>query len=156
MFYPSDWAMWQTLLSIKKGLEDNFDYVLIITGDTGTGKSNYNLHLVESWQKLIGKEVNEDLIKQINVDKLKWLKEFKEMEPLDINAFDEGAAGLGSKQFMETFSKSLEMLFQVVRYKRFFTVIIVPNFFRLNKFFREDRLRGLVISIKEDNMRSIQ
>tara|TARA_R100000501_G_C2580537_1_gene83979 strand:- start:297 stop:815 length:519 start_codon:yes stop_codon:yes gene_type:complete len=36
------------------------------------------------------------------------------------------------------------MLFQVIRYKKLFTVIIVPNFFRLNKFFREDRLRGLV------------
>jgi len=144
MFYPSDWAMWQTLISIKKGLENNYDMVLLVAGDTGTGKSNLNLHLVESWQKLIGKPIDDDLILQINVDKIKWLNEFKKIHGLDINTFDEGAAGLGSKQSMETFSKSLEMLFQVVRYKRFFTVIIVPNFFRLNKFFREDRIRGLI------------
>ena len=144
MFYKSDWAMWQLLLSIKKGLDDDFDYLLVVVGDTGVGKSNFGLHLVETWQKVIGKEVNGNLIEQVNVDKLKWLKKFKDLDALDINLFDEGAAGLGSKQYMERFSRTLEMLFQVVRYKRFFTVIIVPNFFRLNKFFREDRLRGLV------------
>ena len=125
-----------------------FDFVLVVSGDTGTGKSNWGLQLAESWQRFIGKKVDNSLIEQVNVDKLKWLKKFQDLEPLDINIFDEGAAGLGSKQFMEKFSKTLEQLFQVVRYKRFFTVIIVPNFFRLNKFFREDRLRGLLYVTK--------
>jgi len=148
MFYKSDWPMWNLLRVIKIGLDKKFDFVLVVAGDTGTGKSNWGLQLAESWQKFIGKPVNAKLIEQISVDKLRWLKKFKELEALDINVFDEGAAGLGSKQFMEKFSKTLEELFQVVRYKRFFTVIIVPNFFRLNKFFREDRLRGLLYVTK--------
>ena len=143
MFYKSDWAIFELLLGIKQGLERNYDFVLVVSGDTGTGKSVFVMHLVEAWLKLNGKSVTKDDIRLINVDKLKWLNQFKELEHFDINVFDEGAAGLGSKQYMETFSKTLEMLFQVIRYKRFFTIIIVPNFFRLNKFFREDRLRGM-------------
>jgi hypothetical protein len=144
MFYTHDWPLWMALKVIEKGLEKEYDFVLIVSGDTGTGKSNLGLHLVEAWQKMRGKPINDKLIEQVNVDKQKWLEKFKDLKPLDINVFDEGASGLGSKQYMERFSKTLEMLFQVIRYKRFLTVIIVPNFFRLNKFFREDRLRGLL------------
>lgn len=144
MFYKSDIGIVKIGLCIKRGLEKKFDYVLIVSGDGGVGKTVWDLHFVEMWQKMIGKKVSIKLIGQVNVDKIKWLTKFKDIETYDINSFDEGAAGLGSKQYMETFSKTLEMLFQVIRYKRFLTVIIVPYFFRLNKFFREDRLRGLV------------
>jgi hypothetical protein len=144
MFYKSDAEIVKILLDIKDGLDKNFDYVLVIVGDTGVGKSMFLLHLVEAWQRIIGKKVNSKLVEQVNVDKMKWLEKFKELEAYDINAFDEGAYGLGSKQYAETFSKTLEMMFQVIRYKRFLSVIVIPNFFRLNKFFREDRLRGLV------------
>jgi hypothetical protein len=144
MFYKHDIGMLKILLAIKQGLHEDFDYPLIVSGDTGKGKSHLILHLLEVWQRLLGKEVTSELISQMHVDRMKWLKKFKELEPLDINIFDEGANGLGSKQYAEKFSKTLEMLFQVIRKKRFFTVIIIPNFFRLNKYFREDRLRGMI------------
>jgi len=157
MFYKHDIGIMRILLSIKRGLEKNFDYVLVVTGDTGTGKSMWILHLIEAWTKLNGGEVNKktatELINHVNVEKVKWLNQFKVMKKYEINTFDEGAAGLGSKQYMETFSKTLEMLFQVVRHKMFFTVIVVPNFFRLTKFFREDRLRGLVYINKRGKYR---
>jgi hypothetical protein len=144
MFYPSDKRIVQMLLNVKEGITREYDYVLVVSGDTGTGKSHFGLQLAETWQQIIGKKINNKLIDQVNVDREQWLKRFQNLESLDINIFDEGAYGLGSKQYMERFAKTLEMLFQVIRFKQFFTVIIVPNFFRLNKFFREDRLRGLV------------
>ena len=143
MFYTSDVPIWTLLFNIKKGIEKMFDMVMVIAGDTGTGKSHFGMQLMESWQKVIGKDFDPKLIECINVDKEKWLKQFKQLGRLDGNLFDEGAAGLGSKQTLEKFGKTLEMLFQVIRYKGYFTIIIVPNFFRLNKFFREDRLRGM-------------
>ena len=143
MFYTSDIPLWTLLFSIKKGLSKKFDMVLVIAGDTGTGKSHFGMQLIETWQKVLGRDFDPSLIERINVDKEKWLKKFKELDRYDANLFDEGAAGLGSKQSLEKFGKTLEMLFQVIRYKGYFTIIIVPNFFRLNKFFREDRLRGL-------------
>ena len=136
MFYKSDSEIVKIMLDIKEGLDNNFDYVLVIVGDTGVGKSMFLLHFVEAWQRIIGKKVDDKLIGQVNVDKMKWLEKFKELEAFDINAFDEGAYGLSSKQYSETFSKTLEMMFQVIRYKRFLSVIVIPNFFRLNKFFR--------------------
>jgi len=143
MFYKTDTNMINYLLCMKEGISAKFDYVLCISGDTGTGKSTLGLHIAEVWQKVINKDVDEGLIKQIHVVKIDWLKKFRNLEEFDISIFDEGATGLSSKSHMEKFSKSLEILFQVIRKKGFFTVLIIPNFFRLNKFFREDRLRGL-------------
>lgn len=144
MFYKNDLGMVKILLTILKGLKKNYDYVMVVSGDTGVGKSMFVLHLLETWTKMIGKEVNAELMNHINVEKTKWLENFRDFKEYDINIFDEGAKGLSSKQWNETFSKMLEQLFQVIRYKKFFTIIVVPNFFRLDKFFREDRLRGLI------------
>jgi hypothetical protein len=144
MFYKSDLGIFKVLINIYNGLKNNYDYVLVVTGDTGLGKSMFVLHLMETWQKIIGEEIDADLINHINVDKKRWLTNFKTLKEYDINVFDEGAKGLSSKQYNEKFSKLLEQLFQVIRFKKFFTVIVIPNFFRLDKYFREDRLRGLV------------
>lgn len=143
MFYKSDTNMINFLFCMKEGIKQNFDYVLCIAGSTGSGKSTMGLHLAEVWQKIICKDVDKDLINQIHVVRMDWLKCYRKLEMFDSNIFDEGATGLSSKSHMEKFSKTLEILFQVIRKKGFFTVIIVPNFFRLSKYFREDRLRGL-------------
>lgn len=144
MFSKSDTGIVRIANGIKQGMETQFDYVLVVSGPSGVGKSKWTLHFIELWFAMIGKELDKKTITHINVDRNKWLKKFKDMEAYDINVFDEAAIGLSNKQWMERFAKTLEMLFDVVRYKRFLSVIVIPNFFRLNKFFREDRLRGLV------------
>lgn len=144
MLYKHDTGIVKILKGIKRGLDENFDCVMVIVGDTGTGKSMFGLHLIEAWLKLNGKEVTKKDINCVHVEKMKWLETYRNLGRHDINVFDEGAAGLGAKQYQETFSKTLEMLFQVVRQRGIFTIVIAPNFFRLSKYFREDRLRVLV------------
>ncbi|GAG72076.1 unnamed protein product, partial [marine sediment metagenome] len=104
-FPPNDIGMYKILLSIYHGIKKKYDYVLVVSGDTGCGKSSFSLKLMETWQHIIGKPVNEELISQINVDKVKWLTNFKNLYEFDINTFDEGAKGLSSKQWNEKFNK---------------------------------------------------
>lgn len=126
-------------------MQEDYDYLLIIAGDAGDGKSRLALQLFETWYRVILKKpVTEDMIFQVNQDYRKWLQAFKKMMPYDMNIFDEGARSLDSKASLTRVSRDLNKLYNVFRCKRFFTVVIMPKYFRLNKELREDRLRGLV------------
>jgi len=133
------------LWNIHAHLKADYDYPLVIVGDTGTGKSMLALQIFETWYRcILKKPVTKDMISQINTDKQKWARKFKDLDPFDINIFDEGATGFESRQHMEKFTKSLTKLYNVFRAKRIFSIIILPSFFYLNKYFREQRLRGLI------------
>jgi len=145
MLYKSDVRIVTILENIYAHMQDDYDYLLIIVGDTGSGKSRFALNLLETWYRVIlQKPVTEDMISHINQDYKKWLLKFKDMGPFDMNIYDEGSRDLNSLNFMTRISKDINKLFDTCRSKRFFSVIILPTFFRLNKALREDRLRGLV------------
>lgn len=144
------------LQNVYEHLKLSYDFVLIITGDTGTGKSMLSLHIIELWYRVIlGKEITPEHIKQINTDYKKWVVNFRDLEPYDINIYDEGATALDSKDAMNRLSKDLSKLFNVFRSKRFFTVIVLPSYFNLNKYFRENRLRSLMWVDKRGHYRFI-
>ena len=154
MVYKTDGFLTIILLNIYEHLKKNYDYTLIVVGDTGTGKSMFCLHLLETWYKIVLKEeFNKGHIKNINTDYLKWIRRFKQLKAYDMNIFDEGATSLDSKQHMEKVSKDITKLFNVFRCKRFLSVIVLPSFFYLNKYFRENRLRGLVWINERGNYR---
>jgi len=145
MFYKHDTRIFNILFNIKKHLDNDWDYLLVVVGDTGTGKSMWCLHLLEEWYKhILGKNITPELAKQLSSDYQKWLKNFRELDSCGLNAYDEGATSLEAKQHLTKLSKDLTKLFNVFRSKKFFTVIVIPSFFYLNKYFRENRLRGLV------------
>jgi len=133
------------LWNIYAHLKADYDFPLVIVGDTGTGKSMLALQIFETWYRcILKKPVTKEMISQINTDKQEWAKKFKDLDAFDINVFDEGATGFESRQHMEKFTKSLTKLYNVFRAKKIFSIIILPSFFYLNKYFREQRLRGLI------------
>lgn len=133
------------LLNIYEHLVNDWDYLLVIVGDTGTGKSMFSLHLLEEWYTFVLKKpVTKDLAIQMASDYRVWLKNFRELKEYDMNIYDEGATTLDSKAHMTKLSRDLSKLFNVFRAKKFFSVIVLPSFFDLNKYFREKRLRGLI------------
>jgi len=145
MFYKYDYRMLTILLNIYEHLKENWDYLLVVVGDTGTGKSMFCLHLLEEWYRFVLKQsVSDDLAVQMASDYRVWLKNFKSLGEYDMNIYDEGATTLDSKAHMTKLSRDLSKLFNVFRAKKFFSVIVLPSFFDLNKYFREKRLRGLV------------
>lgn len=145
MLYQSDTDVVTMLLNIKHHLEDDYDYVLIVCGDTGTGKSMFGLNLLDTWyREILKKPLTKGMIDQVNTNFQKFVQKFQDLEPYEMNIFDEGVVALDSKDAMTKFSKNLSKMFNVFRTKRFFTIIILPSFFNLNKYFRENRIRGLV------------
>lgn len=144
MFYKSDRILITLLLNVYHHLINDWDFLLIICGDTGTGKSvGIGLNLIETWYKIIlGRECEKERHKHLTGDYNQWLNNFKEFDQYDINIYDEGASELESKEFMNRISRDITKLFNIFRGKRFFSVIIIPSFFHLNKYFRENRLRG--------------
>lgn len=145
MFYKHDYRSLTILLNIHAHLKIDYDYLLVVVGDTGTGKSIWCLHLLEEWYKFVlSQKISKELAVQMASDYKVWLKNFQELSAFDMNIYDEGATTLDSKAHMTKLSRHLSKLFNVFRAKKFFSVIVLPSFFDLNKYFREKRLRGLV------------
>ena len=145
MLYKGDLGVITILQNVKAHMDMDYDFLLPIVGDTGAGKSRFALNLMETWYRVILKQpVTADMISHVSQDYGSWLKNFQNIKPYDINIYDECSRDLSSRDFMTRMSKDLNKLFDVCRSKRFFSIVILPNFFRLNKALREDRLRGLI------------
>lgn len=145
MFYKHDAMIVTILMNVYEHLKDDWDYLLVIVGDTGTGKSRFALQLLETWIKLIlKKKVTKETAKFLASNYKDWMDNFDEMKAFDMNINDEGSVTLDSKDFMTRISKDLTKMFNIFRAKKYFSVIVLPSFFDLNKYFREKRLRGLI------------
>jgi len=154
MFYKNDARMLQILLNVYEHLKQDYDYVLVVVGETGVGKSHFVLNLFDTWyKKILRQEITESMVKQVTTDYKTWLKNFKGLKEFDMNVYDEGATTLNAKDHATTISKDIAKLFNVFRAKKFFTVIVLPSFWDLNKYFRERRLRGLVYVDKRGHYR---
>jgi len=53
MFYKDDRKIISMLLNVHEHLKREWDYLLVIVGDTGTGKSKFALQLLETWYQVI-------------------------------------------------------------------------------------------------------
>lgn len=149
MLNRSDHKMITILLNIQQHLENDYDFMCGVVGGTGDGKSRFVLDLFETWYRVIlRKEVTPDMIFQVSQGYEPWVRSFKKLQPYDMSIFDESSRDLGSTDFMTKVSKNLNKLFDVFRCKRFFSIVVLPKFFRLNKALREDRLRGLFVITK--------
>lgn len=131
-------------LSVK-----NKDFPICICGDEGLGKTHFVLHLYELWYRVIlQRKVTEEDVKNIHVGRMGWLENFKNIGPFEMNVNDEGADGIASKESIKRFGRDLEKLYKVFRKKRFFSPILLPEFFDLPKYFRR-RVR-MVIEIDRE------
>lgn len=135
-------------LSVK-----NKDFPICICGDEGLGKTHFVLHLYELWYRVIlQREVTEDDVRNIHVGRMGWLQNFKNIGPFEMNVNDEGADGIASKESIKRFGRDLEKLYKVFRKKRFFSPILLPEFFDLPKYFRR-RVRMVIEIDREGHFR---
>lgn len=140
--YPQ--LVW-TLLNIYFHMkEEKYDCPFLICGETGVGKTDFQLHVVELWYRVVlQQEFNEGHIRYIKNTRKAWVKNFKLINMYDINSNDEGADGITSKEGMTRFGKDLQKLYNVFRKKLFLTPILLPDYFELPLYFRK-RIRGCI------------
>lgn len=121
--------------------KDGHDTVLVITGNEGFGKSHLLLNIVEEWAVITNKPVN---INSIGLDREGWIVSIKEAEEITgISAFDEAGDGLLSRDAMGDFNKDVVKMYSVIRGKRILSILVLPSFWYLDKYFRTHRIKGL-------------
>jgi hypothetical protein len=121
--------------------QDGHDSVFIITGNEGFGKSHLLLNIAEEWGKITGQELG---IEAIGLDKESWINSLKVAPEISgFSAFDEAGDGLLSRDAMGDFNKDMVKMYSVIRGRRLMSILVLPSFWYLDKFFRQHRLKGL-------------
>lgn len=131
----------------NKVVSEDWDNVIIISGDEGIGKSTLGLHLFDNWfhRLLEGgkiKKINpEELINFVALGMDQFLYGFKEMSQFFCILYDE-AGELSSLRMMNRFNFAVSKTYEVVRGDNLFSILVVPDIFYLNPFFSTRRARG--------------
>jgi hypothetical protein len=121
---------------------NSFDNLYVAEHCIVTHNTMFQLHLVELWYRVIlQQELTKEHIKYVQNTRRNWIRNFKDLQPLDINSNDEGADGIVSKEGMTKFGRDIQKLYNVFRKKLFFTPILIPDYFDLPLYFRK-RVRG--------------
>jgi hypothetical protein len=126
-------------ISYKKNKNDH-DTVFCIVGDEGSSKSTLGLHIHDYWLDLVKREPN---IKRIGLDVEGFKVALSRAKKLDIAIFDEAGDGLYSRRTMSAMNVLLTKTFMTIRALNLLTILILPDFFDLDSFFRKRRVRGL-------------
>ncbi len=122
-----DGFVYKTLTDAKAIMEKkDLDLPIAITGYPGSGKSTFGLQAAS----FLDPTFNVD---RMCVDTLEFIDAIKKAKPLQAVVLDESFEGLGSTQIRRELGRALANLLNVVRQKRLYIFVILPNFFDLSK-----------------------
>lgn len=121
--------------------KDGHDTLWVISGNEGMGKSNLMLIMVEEWGKLTNQKFT---IENVALTPEQWIHAIDIAEPkIGIAPFDEAGDGLFSRDAITSFSNDVAKMYTVIRAKGLLTILVIPSFWYLDKFFRMHRTKGL-------------
>ena len=117
---------------LRRRIEDDRQNVIVVAGDTGSGKSTFALHMC---YEMGGKrwDLRSNYIYDVNDLKTK----LDRSKPSPISLFDEGSISLNSNNSMKGDDKMLVALFDTMRSRHWTTFICIPKIEMLNKRIRE-------------------
>lgn len=121
----------------------DWDNVLIIAGDEGTGKSHLGLHLTEYWNNKLYGACKPEHIKNTALDTEDFVTVLRDINKFEMAVYDE-AGDLSNLRQMNKFNYAITQGYRVIRGENLMTVLILPNVFDLNPFFTKRRARGLI------------
>ena len=129
-----------------KHTKQAWDTVWVVAGDEGVGKSSFNSWLLHYWQLLInGKVVKEDA-KHMCLDRQMWVEDLKDAQKYEMSINDE--TDLYSRRSMDSWNVAINKAYQVIRADGLFSVLTLPSLWDLDTFFRNRRVRGLILVTK--------
>lgn len=131
--------------------ESNDDKVLIITGNTGSGKSYLALELFEYYYKdILQIPLTEDLFEFFAITDRDWINAISlaKDKPFYCIPHDESVNILYAKDAITKKNKTVNKLFKQIRGKRLYHIMLIPQVHRLDREFRDDRVSA-IINIKK-------
>lgn len=121
---------------IIQRLNEDFDVVMAVSGDTGTGKSTLALKLAIKIKELLGQKL--DLDKDIAFtqdDVMQWINANQE-NPKSVLVVDEAVNVAYSRDFMKRENKALNKIFDMMRSKNLCLMLNIPYFKSLDTHIR--------------------
>lgn len=123
--------------------KNDWDTVICISGPNRMGKTNLGLHMVDEWLQLNGVDVSgEHVDKHIGISKVSFaqvLEGAKKMDPV----MDDEAGDISSRSAMSKSNKLYVTGYQVIAAENLLTILILPEFWNLDSYFRKDRVKHL-------------
>jgi len=122
--------------SVKRGLRDDYDFVIAITGREGSGKSTLLIILA------ILIDPKFDLRKQLSLlpstGEIKRI--FKKIRSYGVLGIDEAIKILHKQDWYNTLQKVIVQMYATERYQNKCTILCIPRFTDLNENFRNHRV----------------
>lgn len=127
----------ENLDGIKKLLnEHSYDWLNVVTGGEGTGKSTLSLRIC----RYVDPDFSVDQVVYTAEDFMDTARQLPPGSAIDV---DEGALVFFSRDAMKTETKEAIQFLTGVRERNLFININVPDFFLLDKYIREHRVKSL-------------
>ena len=120
----------------------DWDTVIAICGNVGIGKSNLGLAMLEYWQELNNGVCKPEDIKHMCLTKEDFIKDLSDCKKNEMTIFDE-AGEVTSRRSMSDFNVLLMKAYQVIRADNIFTLLILPDIWYLDGYFRYTRVKAL-------------
>lgn len=137
----------------KKLTEEDYDNLIIISGDVGKGKSNLGLHALDWWYKKLYDKLTVEDIKHCALDIEQFTRDLKELKRYEMIIYDE-AGDLSNLRQMDKYNYRITLAYQGIRGLNLFTILILPSVFRLNPYFVTDRCKTYIHVYKRDKHRA--
>ena len=112
---------------IKDWVKSDHQAVIVVTGGTGTGKSNWGIKFCRTLNR--DWDIHSNLLYSLEDLKVK----LNSKNPDPVNLFDEGSLIFNSLDTTSRDGKNLAVLFDMLRSRHMITVIVMPSDKELNK-----------------------
>jgi hypothetical protein len=130
---------------LKKMVENKWDGVFLIVGSVGSGKTTMSHAICHYLDKTFNIDrvvfSGEELMRQIDIANVG-----------DAICFDEAVLSMSSQDFASELQKVLIKKFTLIRSKRLYILLIIPNFYLLRKWFAIDRTKFMINTYSPDGI----
>jgi ABC-type dipeptide/oligopeptide/nickel transport system ATPase component len=136
----------QKLDNIKMILKKNWDAVIVIVGDEGSGKSTLSFVIA---QYLTDMKLTMDNLSEGSADAIEKLER---MPNGSLLICDEAELLFSSRETMSKEQRQLTQVMKIIRQKNMTLILVSPVFFDLSKYIAVDRSRFLLRTYTDSNL----
>jgi len=141
-----DHMLYKRTFLIQKSLLDDYDHFTCITGLEGMGKST----LAIQYCSMVSPRFS---LKHICYDMVDLIEAMRTAQPGDSLLLDEGGMFLFSREAMMDTNRQLVKLFMIARQRNVHICVCIPNFFTIDTYLREHRVKTLIDVFKRGHYR---
>jgi len=143
-YYSSEFWVW--LLSVISRLKNDYDYVLVVDGYEGSGKSMSAMSIAYFYRRIImGKKLERQNVvfspQEIAQTFGRWVAQDTHY---DVLVVDEGGAALFSRESMSKLARKFIKLFKIARMMNWFVILVAQNITWVDVYIRKHRITGWI------------